>query len=217
MKHLRPKFRLASGILFARSSSALLGLGALFIFLHGSSALAQRKELPASSIQRMMNSLRASGRLPVSSSTLGEQPDVSTSLQAAWTAAAASPGVARYAFAQVGEDLYVISGEAASGPIATVKRYNTTTNVWTTLAPIPLGSEAPAAAYSSFDNKIYVMDGSAGDLIRTYDIATNGWAAGPARPGFSDGYGVAVGAYQGKVFVVGGDTGSGEEPNTLHL
>jgi dockerin type I repeat protein/Kelch motif protein len=212
MKHLHKKFHVVSGVFFARTSSTFLVLAALFIFSQRSVLLAQRKELPANSIGRMLNSMRASGRLPVSSNTLGENPAVLASLQASWTAGAVSPPVARYAFAQAGEDLYVISGEGAAGPVTTVKRYNATTNVWTTLAPIPVGSEAPAAAYSSSDNKIYVVDGSGGTSFRTYDIATNGWTASPPRPGFTDGYGVAVGAYQGKVFVVGGDTGSGEEP-----
>ena len=212
MKYLPKKFHVISGLFFARTSSALLVWGALFIFSQGSVVLAQRKELPANSIERMLNSMRASGRLPVSSNTLGENPAVLAFLQASWSPAAASPAVARYAFAQVGEDLYVISGEGVAGAVTTVKRYNATTNVWTTLAPIAVGSEAPAAAYSSFDNKIYVADGSNGNLIRAYNIATNSWTAGPARPGFADGYGVAVGAYQGRVFVVGGDTGSGVDP-----
>ena len=114
MKHLSTKFRLVSGLFFARPSFSASGVGCTFHFSQGSVVLAQRKELPANSIERMLNSMRASGRLPVSSNTLGENPAVLASLQASWTAGAASPAVARYAFAQVGEDLYVISGEGAS-------------------------------------------------------------------------------------------------------
>ena len=212
MKRLPTKFHVISGIYFARTSSALLALGALFVFSQGSVGLAQRKELPANSIQRMLNSTRASGHLPVNSDTLGENPDVLALSQASWTPAAVSAAVGRYAFAEVGEDLYVISGAGAAGVVTTVKRYNAATDVWTTLAPIPVGSEAPAAAYSSSDNKIYVADGSNGNLIRAYDIATNSWTSGPARPGFADGYGVAAGAYQGNVYVVGGDSSTGSDP-----
>ena len=213
MKPRARKYHRFSKTSLARTSvSAFLGLSALVVFSQGNVALAQRKELPANSIQRMLNSMRASGSLRADSNAWAENPDVLALLQASWTAAAVSPAVVRYAFAQTGEDLYVISGESAAGPVTTVKRYNATTNVWTTLMPIPVGSEAPAAAYSSSNNKIYVADGSNGNLIRAYDIATNSWTAGPARPGFADGYGVAVGAYQGSVFVVGGDTSTGADP-----
>ncbi len=127
-----------------------------------------------------------------------------------WVAAAPYPTtIARYAFAQVGQDLYVISG-FSSVILNTVNRYNATANTWTPLAPIPVGSEAPAAAY--FKGKIYVIDGSGGNLIRIYDIATNTWTNGPPRPGFTDCYGAAAGAFNGNVYVVGG---SGAAPNKL--
>ena len=186
----------------------------LFVaFLVAGAASAEAKELPANSIQRLMKSMRASGisSLNVNASMQSLQP--SALGQASWTTAAASSAVGRYAFAQVGEDLYVISGAGANGTVTTVKRYNATTNVWTTLTPIPVDSEAPAAAYSSSDNKIYVVDGEgAAAAFRIYDIATNSWTIGAARPGFSNAYGVAAGAYQGKVYVVGGDDSTGANP-----
>ena len=126
------------------------------------------------------------------------------SMPPTWTAAAPYPTtIARYAFAQVGQDFYVISG-FANVILATVNRYNATTNVWTPRAPIPFGSEAPAAAY--FKGKIYVADGGGGNLIRIYDIASNTWTAGPARPGYADSYGAAAGAFNGNVYVVGGSS-----------
>jgi Kelch motif len=213
MKPRARKYHRISKTSLARTAlSAFLGVSALLVFSQSNVALAQRKELPANSIQRMLNSMRESGSLHADSNAWAENPDVLALLQAAWTAAAVSPAVGRYAFAQVGEDLYVISGAGAAGVVTTVKRYNATTNVWTTLMPIPVGSEAPAAAYSSSDNKIYVIDGQGGSAFRIYDIATNSWTAGPARPGFAEGYGVAAGAYQGNVFVVGGDTSTGSDP-----
>ena len=121
-----------------------------------------------------------------------------------WTAATPYPtNIAHYAFAQVGQDFYVISGFSAV-IVATVNRYNATTNVWTARAPIPFATEAPAAAY--FNGKIYVADGSGGNLIRIYDIAGNTWTSGPARPGYADSYGAAAGAYNGNVYVVGGSS-----------
>ena len=162
---LRKYNRFSKTSLARTSVSAFLGVSALLVFSQSNVALAQRKELPANSIQRMLNSMRASGSLRAGSNAWAENPDVLALLQASWTAAAVSPAVVRYAFAQTGEDLYVISGESAAGPVTTVKRYNATTNVWTTLMPIPVGSEAPAAAYSSSDNKIYVVDGSNGNCV----------------------------------------------------
>ena len=124
-----------------------------------------------------------------------------------WTPAAPYPtSVARYAFAQVGEDLYVISGIGNSSAVLNgVRRYNATTNVWTSLADIPVGSQGPAGAF--FGGKIYVADGfGGGNLLRIYDVATDTWAAGPARPGGTDGFGAAAGAFNGNVYVVGGGT-----------
>jgi hypothetical protein len=120
-----------------------------------------------------------------------------------WTAATAYPTtIARYAFAQVGEDLYVISGLSTGGtPVNTVRRYNATTNVWTSRADIPVGSEAPAAAF--FGGKIYVADG-ASTAFHIYHVATNTWSGGPPRPVPTDSYGAAAGAFNGNVYVVGG-------------
>ncbi len=212
MKHLPAKFRPIPSTFFARTPSMLLMLATVFVFSRGTVVLAQKKELPANSIQRMLNSMRASGSLRASWDTSADNTSVLALSQAAWTPAAVASAVGRYAFAQVGEDLYVISGASGAGVVKTVRRYNATTNVWTTLMLIPLGSEAPAAAYSSSDNKIYVIDGDGGTAFRIYDIATNTWTTGPARPGFDGGYGVAAGSYQGNVYVVGGDASTGADP-----
>ncbi len=113
--------------------------------------------------------------------------------------------IARYAFAQVGQDSYVISGVfIGNGAVRDVRRYNAATNVWTSCADIPgLGSEGPVGAF--FGGKIYVADGGAESmLLRIYDIATNTWSAGPVRPGPTSSYGAAAGAFNGNFYVVGG-------------
>ncbi len=126
-----------------------------------------------------------------------------------WMTATAYPRViARYAFAQVGEELYVISGATPAGPVTAVNSYNATTNAWTPRTPIPVGSEAPAGTYSSFNNKIYVADGFGGSVLRIYDVATNSWTAASARPGFANSYGAAAGSYQDNIFIVGGGINS---------
>lgn len=117
--------------------------------------------------------------------------------------------ICRYAFAQNGQDMYVIGGvtkqNGTTSLVNAVRRYNASTNTWTTLADCPVASEAPVAAY--LDGKIYVVDGHGGgnNQIRIYDIATDTWTPGPVKPGF-EAAGGAAGAYDGKVYVVIGQT-----------
>ncbi len=153
-------------------------------------ALAQSDQLTLSSIHAV------AGPAPKE-----EEPGVPT---ASWTAATPySTTIARYAFVQVGEDLYVISGVSSTNAVVkTVRRYNATTNVWTSRADIPVGSEAPAAAF--FNGKIYVADG-ASTAFHIYHIATNTWSNGPPRPVATDSFGAAAGAFNGNVYFVGGD------------
>ena len=166
--------------------------------------VAQQDEMPANSIQRKLRSMRGSERSMIMGTPAPEAPAVP-----AWMTATACPtAIARYAFAQVGQDLYVISGATLAGPVTAVNRYNATTNAWTPRTPIPVGSEAAAGTYSSFNNKIYVADGYGGSVLRVYDVATNSWTALSARPGFANSYGAAAGSYQDNIFIVGGGLNS---------
>jgi len=118
-----------------------------------------------------------------------------------WSAGAVYPTtIVRYAFVQVGDDAYVISGVANGSVQTAVRRYNAGANSWTTLAPIPIGSEAPAAAY--YNGKIYVAGGASVTALQIYDVASNTWGSGAAKS--TDSYGAAAGAFGGKVYVVGG-------------
>ena len=110
--------------------------------------------------------------------------------------------ITRYAYAQSGQDLYVLGGVSNGVSVATANRYNATTNIWASIAPVPVASEAPAAAL--LDGKIYLAEGDTGDSFNIYNIATNTWSAGPPRPGYANNYGAAAGAFGGKVYVVGG-------------
>ena len=51
--------------------------------------------------------------------------------------------IVRYAFAQVGEDMYVMGGVNDGAIINSVNRYNAVTNTWTPLADMPSSGEAP--------------------------------------------------------------------------
>ena len=109
--------------------------------------------------------------------------------------------VIRYAFAQNGEDMYVISGVSPAFAVTTaVTHYNATTDTWNSLAPIPLATEAPAGAI--YAGKIYVASGNGSNALYIYDISGNSWTTGAARP-VGNSYGAAAGAYNGKFYVVG--------------
>ncbi len=120
-----------------------------------------------------------------------------------WVAGHVYPStIVRYAFVQVGSDMYVIGGVDNGTVVKTMNRYNASTNAWTPRAAVPVSvGEAPSAAYDN--GKIYVAEGLSGNALRIYDIASNTWSSGAARP-VTDGYGSAAGAYNGKVYVVGG-------------
>ncbi|HEX8679939.1 MAG TPA: kelch repeat-containing protein, partial [Chthoniobacterales bacterium] len=126
----------------------------------------------------------------------------------AWQAGTPAPSsIARYAFAQVGQDFYIFGGGNENGPIANAWRYSATTDSWTPLADVPLPTEAGAAAV--LNGKIYLAQGwtspaPATNAFRIYDIATNTWSEGAPRPGVPYSFGAAAGAFNGKVFVVGG-------------
>ena len=120
-----------------------------------------------------------------------------------WASGAVYPStITRYAYAQSGQDLYVLGGVSDGTAVATANRYNATTNIWASIAPVPVATEAPAAAL--LNGKIYLAEGLSGDSFNIYDIATNTWSAGAPRPGYANNYGAAAGAFGGSVYVVGG-------------
>ena len=213
MKNLPAKFRAMPNTFFARTPSILLMLATLFIFSRGTVVLAQKRELPANSIQRMLNAMRLSGKLPATPNMLAENPDAPALSQGAWTAAAVSSAVGRYAFAQVGEDLYVISGRWCGRNSYDSETLQCREQIYgRRLRRSRLAEKRPRLLILLRTTRSTSLRVISGNLIRIYDIATNSWSAGAARPGFADEYGLAAGAYQGKVFVVGGDADSGANP-----
>lgn len=114
-------------------------------------------------------------------------------------------GLVRYAHAQCDtqpNSFYVISGvDGTFSTTANAWRYDSTTNSWNALAPIPAASEGPTAA--CYQGKIYVMGGDGGTAMFIYDIAHNTWSAGADLPrGVAT---AAAGAWNGSVFLIGGD------------
>ncbi|MFL5734680.1 MAG: hypothetical protein ACJ78Q_16080, partial [Chloroflexia bacterium] len=127
---------------------------------------------------------------------------------ALWQPATAYPRlIGRYAFAQNGDDLYVISGVSPGVVLTDVRKYNAVSNTWTDLQPIPSGGESPACAFLS--NKIYCTQGLTGAGFFIYDVVSNSWSVGPSIPGPTSRWGGAAGAFNGNVYVVGGGPTTG--------
>jgi hypothetical protein len=107
--------------------------------------------------------------------------------------------------------LYVAGGQTAD-MVPTlydqVSRYNSTTNAWSNVAPLPV--PVGQAATGAWNGKIYVAGGFIGgtsvtNALRIYDIATNTWTSGPNMP-TTPGVEAAAGAVvNGKFYVMGGD------------
>ncbi len=116
-----------------------------------------------------------------------------------------------------GISLFVIGGGIGGGLIPTnvVRNYDSTTDTWTTVAPIPIspgvrafGSavRVPAPADGGSGSQIYVFGGFDGNSVLNstwiYDIASDSWSQGANMPAARFGPGVATdGAV---IWVIGG-------------
>ncbi len=100
-------------------------LAPILVLLVAQIILAEQKELPAASAQRILQSVRAPNLSPSTSKKSEASPRALTSTPI-WVPAQNCPvAIARYGFAQVGGDFYVISGLSASGaPSTGVYKYS---------------------------------------------------------------------------------------------
>ena len=145
--------------------------------------------------------------VPTQAATLPHAPTVCPPA-GAWTAAAPVPTPTDlYAFAQDGDNFYVIGGQLPNIFAGTdqVWRYQATTDTWTALAPLPMPVFLASAAV--WNGKIYVTggfdtNGQDPALLQIYDIATNRWSRGPdmVTPNI-DG---VMGVYNGRIYFSGG-------------
>jgi len=96
--------------------------------------------------------------------------------------------------------------------LGTTEVFDTDTNKWSTLAPMPTPRNHHSIAY--VDGKIYAIGGRVGScysggwssnvwMNEAYDIATNTWATRAPMPTARSGTGIAV--VDGKVHVLGGE------------
>ena len=119
-----------------------------------------------------------------SPSTATRRWDTATGM---WTERAPYPGDAgaRVAAACTAEGtIHVLGGVAGGSTRHDV--YDTTTDTWTSLAP--LGRPAAGAALGVWDGKVFAVGGSSGvstaptARVDVYDASTDSWRAGPALP-----------------------------------
>jgi len=121
-----------------------------------------------------------------------------------WLAVASLPAALSSASgAVVDETLYVIGGDAPSGPLTAVEAYKPKTDTWTTKAPMPTARYHAAAAVG--DGIIYVAGGIGGPtlpILEAYDPKTDTWTTKAPMP--TARYGAAAGVIDGILYVAGG-------------
>jgi hypothetical protein len=140
-------------------------------------------------------------------------------IEDSWSNRPSMPTAREYATGVAFENMiYVIGGEMPSsnpyqsGEITNVVEvYNTTTESWATLSPMPTPREGICSAVVG--GKIHVFGGTTSnstallDTHEVYDIATDSWSTGSPLPTpESDGTCIAVGS---KIYVLGGVSGVG--------
>lgn len=110
--------------------------------------------------------------------------------------------------------IYVFGGQSATGTngIATTSyRYDTDTEVWDAVAPMPTGTIDSTAIFAP-DGDIYVLGGrtAAGAVasVQIYDLDTNTWSAGTDLPAAVYNHASVVDDL-GRIFVVGGTNSAG--------
>ncbi len=113
-----------------------------------------------------------------------------------------------------GRYIYAIGGRDGITPctgvaLATVERYDTQTNTWATMAPLP-AARSDVGALAMGNGKIYVFGGCdapfhvVGDVF-IYTIASNTWSTGPSMPTPRAMF-YQVGFAGPKIYVMGGGT-----------
>src|SRR5215471_11811255 len=117
--------------------------------------------------------------------------------------------------AGIPQGMQLPDGLVGGGPVdlySTLEVFDTDTNTWTKLAPMPTPRNHHSIAY--VDGKLYAIGGRVGScysggwssnvwMNEAYDIATNTWATRAPMPTARSGTGIAV--LDGKIYVLGGE------------
>jgi hypothetical protein len=99
--------------------------------------------------------------------------------------------------------LFAIGGQSSLGPLATVEKYDPTTNTWSSKAPMPNARQSLAVGVVG--GVVYAVGGSpGGGQVEAYDPMTDAWTSKPALP--TPRYGLGAGALNGVLYAIGGFT-----------
>lgn len=125
----------------------------------------------------------------------------------AWETMAPLPSARVFAAVVADTDgyIYVIGGTSDGGatiPTDTVYRYNTASNTWDTMAPLPMATDSIDAI--EINGKIYVPGNADTADTFVYDIASNTWSTITANGGYSARSQYQVAAIDNKLYVLGG-------------
>jgi N-acetylneuraminic acid mutarotase len=111
----------------------------------------------------------------------------------------------------------ITGGNYATGILNTVEAYDSTTNTWSTLAPMPTAREGLAAATGP-DGRIYAIGGYTSsngtvNTVEAYDPKTNRWqTAAPMSTGRNQ---LVAAAANGRIYAIGGLTSSNGTGNAV--
>ena len=122
----------------------------------------------------------------------------------------------RHATAVVGADIYVLGGQTDGGTLSnSLFRYQTSTNSWATLNPIPGGIMNATAVYLPTTQRIYVPGGTIGvndtgnsSAHWVYSLDNGAWSQAAAVPGTAFAYAATV-PHDGGYYLLGGVEGPG--------
>jgi N-acetylneuraminic acid mutarotase len=148
----------------------------------------------------------------------------SNQLPKCWKSIAPISGGTRqeHSVGTIGTDIYVVGGLKGASATGAVEKYDTTTNKWMTVAPLPLPVHHPNIATA--DGKLYLLgsladgskDGARWPALAnsySYNPASNTWtqlAPMPDARGSS-----ALGVYGKTIFVAGGLSRAGKAVDTV--
>lgn len=142
--------------------------------------------------------------LDASGTFLSSATDIYNTSTNSWTTGAGT-GVGRRGAAYcLGTDnkIYSISGYG-SGFLTDCRRYDVSSNTWSTVANIPTATWMSSAV--SYGGKIYVFGGeNATNLLQIYNISTNSWSSGASLPVALKHAQVALDPVNGAVYLMGG-------------
>ncbi|WP_127580789.1 Kelch repeat-containing protein [Paenibacillus koleovorans] len=125
-----------------------------------------------------------------------------------WSLKTSMPTGRKYSgAASIGDKIYVVGGQTASGAIGTLEIYNTMTDTWTSGAN--LSTPRYGHAVVSVDGKLYAIGGRNGSInptdVEMYDPSTNTWSTKAPIP--TGRYSTTAAAVENRIFVIGGYDG----------